>query len=347
LLLNKFFHICELQQEMTVDNYKQDQWEANPSVRDLISLMQYLKKYKWLFLFSCACLLAFSLYAYHIHTYYSSRITFLVNSSNVAEVLWDKQNDGPIDVVNDDRGYNRINQIIYSSQMMDYLIGKFDLYKHYRIPKELPDSYLLVVNALKGHMAISISKTKIISVLISDRLDYNVAADIANAIGRKINDINRQITVESLTRKTEIFETLSKDLRSSSQKEFTQMDSLLKGMQRFLSVSVHDASYRELLAMNIENLQSKSEDYFKDLFESYKYRLYSMYSLQEKNLPTISVLEKALPNKRSKSENNFYMYPLLTFFSLLVPLFFTYMLMKLAPVAGYAFTKSGERRINS
>ncbi len=245
-----------------------------------------------------------------------------------------------MDEFNDDRGFNRINQIIYSSQMMDYLINKFDLFTHYKIPRESYDSYLRVTNRLKKHMSVSIEKTKIITVQVSDKLDYNVASNMANAIGKKINDINRQITLENLSRKTEIFESLAKDLKSSSNHEFSQMDSLLRSMQRFIQTSVHDEGYRQLLSMSMENIKSKSEDYFKDLFESYKYRLYSMYSLQEKNLPTISVLEKGLPDKNSKYANDIIIYPLLFIFSLLVPLFIAYLIMKAAPLMGYVFQAS-------
>jgi hypothetical protein len=321
---------------------KQHSWETSTTVDDFILLWRYISRKKWIFTCICVCTLAISFYAYHTHTYYTSRITFLVNSSNVAEVLWDRSTDGPIDVVNDDRGYNRINQIIYSSQMMDYLITRFDLYKHYQIPKESNDSYLKVATKLKNHMGVTISKTKIITVQISDRLDYNVAANMANAIGKKINDINRQITIENLSRKTEMFESLAKDLRSSSSREFSQIDSLLQKMQRFLASNIHDESYRQLLSLNFENLKSKSEDYFKDLFESYKYRLFSMYSLQEKNLPTISVLEKALPDENSKSNYNIIVYPLLLVFSFVVPLFLAYVLMKASPLIGYVRSKSTE-----
>jgi len=310
----------------------------------MVALKRYVSRHKWIYILATITLLAGTFYEYHTHTYYTSNISFLVNSSNVAEVLWDRSSDAPIDVLNDDRGYNRINQIIYSSQMMDYLIGKFDLYTHYRIPKESDDSYLRVVNRLKEHMGVNINKNKIISVQISDRLDYNVASGMANAIGKKINDINRQITIENLSRKTDIFESLSKDLKTNSSKEFSQMDSLVKNMQRFLVNTIHDEGYRQLISMNIQNLQAKSDDYFKDVVESYKYRLYSMYSLQEKNLPTISVLEKALPDKYSKSRYNRFMYPLIVIFSILIPLFLAYLLMKTGPVIGYIFSKTEEMK---
>ena len=104
-----------------------------------------------------------------------------------------------------------------------------------------------------------------------------------------------------------------------------------------METSVHDEGYKQMLTMSIENIEAKSEDYFKDLFESYKYRLFSMYSLQEKNLPTISVLEKALPDRNSKSSYNWVVYPLLLVFSFLVPLFFTYLIMKTVPLFSYVF----------
>ena len=326
-----------------MDQQNYPRWDVSPTIQDLVSLTAFIRKYLWIYLIVCFSILAVSFYQYHIHTYYTSRISFLVNSSNVAEVLWDRTTDGQIDVINDDRGYNRINQIIYSTQMMDYLINKFDLYAHYGIPKKSPDSYLNVINTLKMHVGVNITKTKIITVQISDRKDYNVAADLANGIGKKINDINRQITIENLTRKTEIFESLSKDLKASSNREFTQIDSLLKSMQLFILNSKQDAGYRQLLNITIGNIQSKSEDYFKDLFESYKYRLYSAYSLQEKNLPTISVLEKALPDEYSKSANNAYVYPLLLVFSFFIPLVFAFLIMKGYPLMVYIFRKSVDR----
>jgi hypothetical protein len=328
---------------MTMETTRRKYWETSSSMNDVVRTIAFIKKRFLLFIGICALLFTICAYFYQKHTEYVSRITFLVNSSNLAEVLWDHNSDGPIEVVNDDRGFNRINQIMYSSQMIDYLIQKFSLYKHYNIDPANPNAYLWVTSRIKSSIKIAISKTKIITVQVSDRLDYNVASNMANAIGKKINDINRQITVESLSRKTEIFETLSKDLRSSSQREFSQMDSLLKNMQLFLTTTIKDETYRQLLMMHLQNLQSKSEDYFKDLFESYKYRLYSMYSLQEKNLPTISVLEKALPDKDSKSSNSKYVYPLLVIFSILVPLFFTYVIVKSGPAVIYMFVQSSEK----
>jgi len=310
----------------------------------MVALSAYVSRYKLIFICVCGIFLAGSFYEYHTHTYYTSNISFLVNSSSVAEVLWDRSSDGPVDMVSDDKGFNRINQILYSSQMMDYLIDKFDLYTHYRIPRETEDSYLKVIRVLKEHLGVNISKTQIITVQVKDRLDYNVAAGMANAIGKKINDINRQITVENLSRKTDIFESLSKDLRTNSSKEFSQLDSMLRNMQHFLAGSIHDEGYRQLLSMNIQNLHSKSDDYFKDVVESYKYRLYSMYSLQEKNLPTISVLEKALPDKNSKSRNNNIIYPLLVIFSIMVPLFLAYVIMKTGPLVRYIAGKTSEMK---
>ena len=320
---------------MTEANLKRNSWETSHEIHDLILLTAYIKKYVWVFICICIILFSTGAYFYQKHTVYTSRITFLVNSSNLAEVLWSRTPEGPIEVGDDDRGYNRINQIMYSSQMIDFLIEKFNLYTHYNIDKNNVNSYLRVSSRIKDNIKISISKTKIITVQVSDRLDYNVAANIANAVGKKINDINRQITLESITRKTEIFESLSKDLRSNSQREFSQMDSLFKNMQKVLSSSIKDEGYRQLLVMHIENLESNSEKYFKDLFESYKYRLFSMYSLQEKNLPTISVLERALPNKDSKSVHSSIVYPLLFIFSILVPLFFGYLFIKCLPLISY------------
>ncbi len=327
-----------------MDNQKHHKWESSSAVHDLVSLAGFVIRYRWIYLMVCAFVLAVSFYFYHTQTYYTSRITFLVNSSNVAEVLWDRNSDGPVDVINDDRGFNRITQIMYSSQMMDYLISKFDLYTHYKIPRDSDYSYLNVINTLKSRMSVTMDNSKIITVQITDRLDYNVASNMANAIGKKINDINRQITVENLSRKTDIFESLSKDLRTSSSREFAQIDSLLKNIQLIVKTSVHDNSYSELVRMSLSNLQSKSEDYYKDILESYKYRLYSMYSLQEKNLPTISVLEKALPDMESKYSDNIYMYPLLVFFSFFIPLFLFYLVMKISPVVVYIFRKSAELR---
>src|SRR6185436_21110609 len=113
---------------MTTETPKRNSWETSSVMNDLILVTTFIKKRYLLFTGICLAVFFSTAFFYQKHTVYTSRITFLVNSSNLAEVLWDRSSDGPIEVVNDDRGYNRINQIMYSSQMIDYIIQKFDLY---------------------------------------------------------------------------------------------------------------------------------------------------------------------------------------------------------------------------
>src|SRR6187549_239193 len=115
---------------MTAENQKRNPWETNKMVNDLILFRIFIKRNLLIYIGVCAIVFGVCAYYYQKHTLYESSITFLVNSTSLAEVLWDRNSDGPIEVVNDDRGYNRINQIIYSSQMIDYLIETFSLYKH-------------------------------------------------------------------------------------------------------------------------------------------------------------------------------------------------------------------------
>ena len=318
-------------------------WRDSTTMNDLIALTRFIKKRWWIFLIVMV-LFGWGLYHfYQKRTYYSSRITFLVNTSNTAELVWNRDNDN-VDFRSDDKGFERVSQIIYSSRMLEFLIDSFDLYKHYGISKKSEDGYLHVTQMLKGSLNVSISKTKIITVQASDRNDPKIAAHIANAIGKKINDINRQITIESMSRKVEMFEVLSKDLKENSQLEIRKIDSMFVSMQRFIEKSVRDASYAQILNMDIQALRQKSDEYFKTLFDSYKYKLYNLYSLQEKNLPTITVLEEALPNKPSKNKNNKYVYPLIVFASFLFAPVSFYFYMKSAVVVRYIFGEAFSSR---
>src|SRR5690349_11869021 len=134
---------------MTAPYEKRHYWETSTTVNDLILLRQFIKGHLLIFVSTCVILFCVCGYIYQKNTEYVSRITFLVNSSNLAEVLWTNTPEGQIEVVNDDRGFNRINQIIYSSQMIDYLIREFSLYKHYQIDEKEPNAYLIVSRKIK------------------------------------------------------------------------------------------------------------------------------------------------------------------------------------------------------
>lgn len=328
-------------QALFMSNADPDHYQYNSSVQDAVVLFRRIRKRWWAFLILIAIFFLPISYFYHRHTYYIGRVTFLVNSSNLAEILWDKSKENVIEFNDDDKGNNRIGQIVYSNQMFDHLIEQFNLYEHYRIPKQAPQGYLWVSSTLRKNITLQVTKYKIISIEVNDPYDYNVAANLANAIGKKINEINRKITLEFMSRKTELFEDLSKDLKKSTQQEVHSIDSALASLQAIFNAgNVRDPYFVSYINNSIDNLKMYSQNYYDDLFDSYKLKLYALYSYQDKNLPGITILERALPNEKSKSRYDNYMYPLIFLLSVLIAIFLFYMYQKVSVVMSYVWRHS-------
>ncbi len=114
-------------------------------------------------------------------------------------------------------------EILNSTSMEDRIIHKFDLFTHYKIPREDPAALTFTRKAYEGNVDIKRTKFNSIQITVQDK-DPVMAANIANSIAEYLDTIKYQMVK---TRANELL----KSLQLQYVKQQHIVDSLKKDMQ--------------------------------------------------------------------------------------------------------------------
>ena len=138
--------------------------------------------------------------------YYESMTVFLVSSSDRAkrEILF---NDGTLEgeYYGNENDIDRILTIAESNDLVDYLVDSFNLYQHYDINPERARARYNVRRHFAKLYNVTKTKRDAIELTIEDT-DKELAAKIANAARRKIDQIAQSLIKESQLEELKIYE---------------------------------------------------------------------------------------------------------------------------------------------
>ena len=109
--------------------------------------------------------------------------------------------------------YTIINWV-YSTQLVNHLITKFDLYKHYAIDASISDSYSRCFNQITQSINVYLTPYGAVRINTKDK-DRLVAADIANEILVQIDKLNKEKIIENRKFAIREYEFLLKEFSES------------------------------------------------------------------------------------------------------------------------------------
>ncbi len=95
-------------------------------------------------------------------------------------------------------------EILNSNSLMERVVEKYNLYDHYKIPRNLPAAKSFVFKTYQGNVGIKRTKFNSIQITVKDQ-DAKMAADIANAIANYLDTLKYEIV---LTRANELIKNL-------------------------------------------------------------------------------------------------------------------------------------------
>ena len=141
-----------------------------------------------------------------LSVYYESTTVFLVSSSDRAkrEILF---NDGTLEgeYYGNENDIDRILTIAESSELADYLIDSFKLYKHYDINPDRPKAPYNVRRRFFKLYNVTKTKRDAIELTVEDT-DKLLAAKIANAARQKLDHIAQSLIKESQLEELKIYQ---------------------------------------------------------------------------------------------------------------------------------------------
>lgn len=130
--------------------------------------------------------------ALFLPNFFKATTVFLAASPDLArpDILYGKSNGGqPYGTSND---IDRILTIASSTELGDYLIDTFHLFKHYRIDPNHPKSYVWARHKLFSRMVVTKTKRDAIELSFED-VDPQLAAQVANAARERINYLAQEV----------------------------------------------------------------------------------------------------------------------------------------------------------
>ena len=169
--------------------------ESHMQQRDnLLGLVASVFKRKKQILWICAIAgIGAILISLLLPNYYKSTSVFYAASADVARPDPVGPDLKERDLFGIEEDLDKIMTCASSLELVDYLIQKFDLYKHYDIDPESKKGKFKVREALEGMMDLKKTKYEAIELSIEDE-DPQFAADMVNAAVEKVNAIAQNLT---------------------------------------------------------------------------------------------------------------------------------------------------------
>ena len=138
--------------------------------------------------------------------YFKSTTTFYVASPDLfkPEQLFGTSNKD-MDYYGTENDVDRVLTIAQSGEMYDFLIKKFDLYKHYDIDSTKENAPFKVREHLEKLLEVKKTKFNAIELSVED-IDKKITADMSNAAREKIDEISQRLIRETQLKLIQAYE---------------------------------------------------------------------------------------------------------------------------------------------
>ena len=182
-----------------------------------------------------------------LSNYYQSTTIFLAASPKLAQPGYIfGRTSTELEIYGDDFDVDRIITISQSSEVINYLIEKFDLYKHYEIDRDAKRASYKVRLRFSKLYEVKKNKNEAIELSVEDK-DPAMAAAIANAARQKIDEIGQRLIKDSHFR---LIETYEDNLADFDRKIRSLSDSLGKRQRQYgiYNPESQSETYSQLIA---------------------------------------------------------------------------------------------------
>jgi hypothetical protein len=195
---------------------------------------------------------------------------------------------------------NRIYQLIYSKEMFNHLLSKFNLYEHYFIDPTKSNAYSFFLKKLRNKISIAVTPYNSIIITVQDKYSGALAADIANEIVLELNELNKQSVRDYIQKRIELYSEVAKQLNSSARNEIMNINESVDKIQSLM----HPLSnkYTELVRVGLEldNFNAKLNNYVQNIIQVDYLSKMSFEKVQNENITQLIVLQDAQPDDGSK-----------------------------------------------
>jgi hypothetical protein len=263
---------------------------------------------------------------------YTAESSFYIPTENVLNPPG--KQSSKFDYYDQNSAQQLINHLAFSTDMMNFLINKFHLYRHYKIDTTETYHYERVVRKLTKRISVRSIKRDIAVVAVRDR-NNELPSSMANAMVWKLDNMVKQYYIKKLQFNLGYYQSFLSDAEDVNRKQNDMLMSVVKELRE--GGNKNGSGFREAeysLYETAQNIQENTDE----LLQLKGFYKRAVKMMETNNMPSIVVIRRALPELKSKK-------PLLIFYSfltgiasvsltLLIAYFFTVYKSELAIIGG-------------
>lgn len=201
----------------------------------------------------------------------------------------------------------RIYNMVESSQMIKHLIEKFNLYEHYGINVKKDFYYEKAFGILTSRIKVNQTFHNAIEVIVQDK-DKLMAADLANEIFAYLNVINREIIVANIEKKVRIYEKVISNLKTQTESEVNKLLVVVEKCKELQDKKFYTLNDKDMifdLRFKMAQLANEITNSSVDISRSLKIYGVSVEDMQKENIPSLIIINTALPEIKSNRRQVF------------------------------------------
>jgi hypothetical protein len=177
----------------------------------------YLRRRRpWFLSFAAIVFIATLSYMHFINEHGYAEVSFQLQGAPF--VLSTETEDVYRDLFQSEAVVTKQRILVFSDEMLMYLIGKFNLYKHYHIDPSSENAYERVTRAINSRLFFDYKMMRMFTLSYRDR-DKDLAAKILNGVVEKLNLMNQSEVDEIMRANVDIYSSLTDDLLAALEKK--------------------------------------------------------------------------------------------------------------------------------
>jgi hypothetical protein len=251
------------------------------------------KKGKYFLIILLAGLLSFYFIKYR-YIEYSATSSFFVNDrSMVSNTSLENLPYGD--------NLNRIYQMVNSTQTQIHLINSFNLYKQYGIDTTREFHLQEAIAVIRSKIDVKKNPYNAIIVTVKDKDRYQ-SAEMANEVVNFIEKLNQEFYIKNIQNTVQLSQAYLIELEQESKMKSISIDSLIKDINNIInSGRINNANlyYLLLQQQKLSELINIFKTSANDILNANKLYNLSLQTINFNNFPTVSVIQKAMPDYSS------------------------------------------------
>jgi hypothetical protein len=288
--------------------------------KQFLELKRFIFRYKFIYIGTMLAFLLLFRYFYNLSVNYKSEVTISFNGYEIPEDNQASSKSVP-DFATMQQGMNRLYNIVYSKEMFDHLIGKFDLYTHYGFDPSAAPSYSIIRRLIKDNITLYQGAARALTIQVTDKTSGEMSANIANEIASKANEMNKRYITEKIQNRIKVYSKLHDEIRGQTQADIATIN---LGIDKLNNVLDHFGNNKPELTDLLYSLNDISKRIGGDvdrLLTISNVNSWTLNALQDDMINNVQVLQDALPGLQESNLPGWLLYSFAVVASFFITLF--------------------------